>query len=483
MNNNAPLPLYVDLDGTVVRGDTLLETIVLVLRRQPWVFLLMLVWLFRGKTYFKTKLSDRALPSPHALVYHEAFVDFLRQQKQLHRRMYLYSAADERIVSSISAHLGLFDGHKGTQPMGDNMRGQAKLVAIERHAQEVGHTAWAYAGDSKVDLPIWRASQEVIAVSANDRLVKVLSGMGKPMQFFPGYRFSFYTWVRSLRLVQWAKNLLIFVPLLVSHSTAPDRWWLALIGFLALGFCASATYLINDLLDLGSDRQHRVKCNRPLAAGKIGIGAAICAAIVFLASGLLIGYALGPAFLKCLLLYCFVTLTYSMYLKRIALVDVLVLASLYSLRLFAGAAAVMLPLSNWLVAFSGFIFLSLALAKRCAELEEASDSAQTLSPGRGYQVQDLASLRSIGVASGLLSVLVLSLYIDSYNGRSLYADPAWLWGLCPLMLLWIMRIWLKVGRRQLHGEDPLQHAILDVWSWYILAAMGVLVMLAKGVMS
>ncbi len=481
MNISSQLPLYVDLDGTVVRGDTLLESALQILRRKPLLLLCMLGWLLRGKTYFKTQLANRMIPEPAALAYHEDFVAFLREQKSAGRLMYLYSAADERIVATVSQYLGLFDGYLGTRSTGNNLRGAAKLSAIQQHAKDAGHTQWAYAGDSKVDIPIWQASHEIVAVAANASVMRAVSNLGKPLRSFPGYAFSFRTWIRSLRLVQWAKNFLIFVPLLASHTSAPDRWLAAGLGFIALGLCASATYLINDLLDLGSDRQHRVKRSRPLAAGKISIPHALGAAVVLLTAGLWLASAIRLDFLALLCLYCVVTLSYSLHLKRIALVDVVILASLYSLRLFAGAAAVMLPLSNWLVAFSAFIFLSLALAKRCAELEEATEKSQSLSPGRGYLVEDLASLRSMGVASGLLSVLVLSLYIDSNNGRALYAQPAWLWGLCPLMMLWIMRIWQQVGRRQLQGEDPLQHALSDVWSWYILAAMAASVFMAKGV--
>jgi 4-hydroxybenzoate polyprenyltransferase len=481
VNTNPQLPLYVDLDGTVVRGDTLLESALQVLRRSPLLLISMLVWLCRGKIYFKTQLANHVVPSPEGLAYHEKFVDFLREQKGAGRLLYLYSAADERIVSAVSKHLGLFDGHLGTRALGSNLRGAAKLRAIEEHAKSAGHAKWAYAGDSRVDIPIWRASHEILAVAVTSTVLRSLTGMDKPLHVFPGHPFSLRTWVRSLRLVQWAKNLLIFVPLLASHTSAPDRWLAAGLGFIALGLCASATYLINDLLDLGSDRQHRVKRLRPLAAGKIPIPQAIGVAVIFLFVGLWLGSTIRADFAGLLGLYCVVTLSYSLHLKRIALVDVVVLASLYSLRLFAGAAAVMLPLSNWLVAFSAFIFLSLALAKRCAELEEATESPQSLSPGRGYLVEDLASLRTMGVASGLLSVLVLSLYIDSNNGRMLYAQPAWLWGLCPLMMLWIMRIWQQVGRRQLQGEDPLQHALSDAWSWYILAAMLASILMAKGV--
>jgi 4-hydroxybenzoate polyprenyltransferase len=225
---------------------------------------------------------------------------------------------------------------------------------------------------------------------------------------------------------------------------------------------------------------HRLKRLRPLAAGTLSIPGAVGLGAVMLVGAFVLALAVSAGFAGMLLLYTAITLAYSMRLKRLALVDVLVLAGLYTLRIGAGAVAAQVTPSNWLLAISMFLFLSLALVKRCAELEEiqATDDAQ-LAPGRGYQPRDLATLRGMGMASGFLAVMVLTLYIDSQNGRVQYAEPQWLWAAAPLLLLWIMRIWLKTGRRELHGEDPLQFALRDRFSWLTLALLAGVALLAS----
>jgi 4-hydroxybenzoate polyprenyltransferase len=280
------------------------------------------------------------------------------------------------------------------------------------------------------------------------------------------------TVLRAIRLKQWAKNALLFIPLLAAHATAAEAWGAVALGFVAFGLCASATYLFNDLLDLPSDRVHRLKRLRPLAAGTLSIAAAVGLGAAMLVLAFALALAVSPGFAAMLLLYTAITLAYSMYLKRLPLVDVLVLAALYTLRIGAGAVAAQVMPSNWLLAISVFLFLSLALVKRCAELEETiADEDTSLAPGRGYQPRDLPSLRGMGMSSGFLSVMVLTLYIDSQHGRAQYAQPEWLWAAAPVLLLWVMRIWLKTGRRELQGEDPLQFALRDYFSWLTVAML------------
>jgi 4-hydroxybenzoate polyprenyltransferase len=230
--------------------------------------------------------------------------------------------------------------------------------------------------------------------------------------------------------------------------------------------------LFNDLLDLPNDRVHRLKRHRPLASGAISIALAVVLGVVMMALAFGLALAVSGGFAAMLLAYTVTTLAYSLWLKRVALLDVLVLSGLYTLRIGAGGVAVSVAPSNWLLAISIFLFLSLALVKRCAELEELDGERADLTPGRGYQPRDLVSLRAMGLSSGFLAVLVLTLYIDSQNSQALYVQPEWLWGAAPVLLLWVMRIWLKTGRRELHGEDPLQFALRDPFSWVTLGVMG-----------
>ena len=325
---------------------------------------------------------------------------------------------------------------------------------------------------------MWAGAREAIVVNAPDGVLRELRRQHPQAREFAREPLTLKTVLKAIRLKQWAKNALLFIPLLTAHSLDPKAWGMMLLAFVSFGLCASATYLVNDLLDLPSDRVHRIKRRRPLAAGAIAIPSAVALGVAMIVAAFALAWVVSVGFTALLLLYTVVTLAYSMRLKRIPLIDVLVLSALYTLRIGAGAVAAGVDLSNWLLAISIFLFLSLALVKRCAELEELVDEDATLAPGRGYRANDLASLRAMGMSSGFMAVLVLALYIDSQNSRALYAHPDWLWAAAPVLLLWIMRIWLKTGRRELVGEDPLQFALRDPFSWGTVAVMGAIGLVA-----
>ncbi len=467
-------PLYVDLDGTLTLSDTLYESVMLFVRRHPLNLLRLLAWLLLGKAGFKHRLADAVRPDPARLPYNERFVQYLRDEHARGRTLVLASAADARIVSEIASHFRIFDDTLGTRggAGGPNLSRAHKRAAIETHARAAGHRQWAYAGNSRDDLNVWPGSAQAVAVNTPAGVLSALQQQHPGVRVFEREPLRLKTVLRAIRLKQWAKNALLFVPLLAAHSLDPQAWATVLVAFLAFGLCASATYLFNDLLDLPSDRVHRIKRNRPLASGALAIPVAVALGSVMIVLGFALSLAVSMGFAAMLLLYTVITLAYSLRLKRLALIDVLVLSGLYTLRIGAGAVAAQVELSNWLLAISLFLFLSLALVKRCAELEELDDEEAALAPGRGYQARDLVSLRAMGLASGFLAVMVLTLYIDSQKGREQYAQPEWLWGAAPLLLLWIMRIWLKTGRRELHGEDPLQFALRDGFSWLTVALMG-----------
>ena len=471
----ASAPLYVDLDGTLFPGDSLHESVLLLLRRNPLNLLRMLAWLLQGRLAFKRRVADAVLPDASTLPYDAGFLAWLRAERASGRRLVLATAADHRIAAAVAAYLEIFDDHLGSAEV--NLSGARKLEAIERHSGG----AFAYAGNAAVDLAVWSRSAEAVAVHAPAGVRRRLLALHPQARVFEAEPLRAATLLRAIRLTQWSKNVLVFVPLLAGHVTSAAAWGAALGAFLAFGLCASATYLVNDLLDLPNDRRHTHKRARPLAAGRLGVGAALGIAAALLAAGLAIGAAVSPLLALMLAGYLAITLAYSLHLKSRALLDVLVLAGLYTWRIAAGAVVAQVALSNWLLAFSMFVFLSLALVKRCAELEEMSDRELTRTPGRGYRLEDLPTLRGMGVASGFMAVLVLALYIESQNGRALYPHPLWLWALAPLLLAWMMRIWLKVGRRELHGEDPIAFALKDRGSWLTLLAMaGAAFMASRG---
>jgi 4-hydroxybenzoate polyprenyltransferase len=459
------LPLYVDLDGTLFPGDSLHESVLLLLRRNPLNLFRLLGWLLQGKLAFKRRVADEALPDASTLPYHASFLEFLRAERASGRRLVLASAADHRIGHDVAQHLGLFEDHIGSKDV--NLSGARKLSAIQQHS----NGPFAYAGNAAVDLEVWRGSAEAVAVNAPAEVSRRLKELHPQARIFERPSMSLRTLLKAIRLTQWSKNTLVFVPLLASHVTNAHTWVAVFAAFVAFGLCASATYLFNDLLDLPNDRRHAHKRWRPLAAGQLGIGQSLVMAALMLTAGLMLALAVSPALALMLLGYLVITVAYSLHLKSLALLDVLLLAGLYTWRIAAGAVVAQVPLSNWLLAFSLFLFLSLALVKRCAELEELNDTDATRTPGRGYRREDLATLRGMGVSSGFMAVLVLALYIESQNGRALYPQPLWLWALAPLLMAWMMRIWLKVARRELRGEDPIAFALKDRASWITLLAM------------
>ncbi len=478
----AAVPLYVDLDGTLVRTDTLHESILLLLRLSPWFLLRMIGWLLAGKAAFKRRVAAHVCPDPGTLPYHAPFLAWLRAERTAGRSLVLATAADARIAHAVADHLGLFDAVLASNDAesGINLSRRHKREAIEQHARAHGHASYAYAGNSQDDLAVWAGATAAVAVDTPTRVLSTLRTSHPQAMVFDSAPTTLGEVLKAIRLKQWAKNALLFVPLLAAHLWTPAAWLQVGWGFLAFGLCASATYLFNDLLDLPNDRRHTHKRHRPLAAARMGIGQAVAVMAVLLPAALVLAWWVSPMFLAVMLLYTALTLAYSFALKRVALLDVLLLSGLYTLRLGAGSVAAQVDLSNWLLAISLFLFLGLALVKRCAELEEVLlDTEVERARGRGYHQDDLPSLRTMGVASGYLTVMVLALYIDSQNGRELYAQPEWLWGVAPLLLWWNMRIWLKTGRRELKGDDPLQFALHDRFSWYTLAAMGVLGALAS----
>ena len=475
----APCSLYVDLDGTLTPTDTLHESALLAVRHQPLNLLRLLAWLPRGKAGFKRRLADTVRPDPATLPFNEDFLQFLRAERAKGRTLVLASAADARIVREVADHLGLFDDVLGTGAQGPNLSRAHKREAIAAHARAHGHDRWAYAGNSADDLSVWSGAHEAIAVNAPASVLRALQRQHPQAQVFARQPMSLRTVLRAIRLKQWSKNALLFVPLLAAHSLDPSAWGTAVVAFLSFGLCASATYLVNDLLDLPADRAHRIKRNRPLAAGRIAIPQAVGLGVLMIALAFWLACDVSAGFAAVLLLYTVTTLSYSIYLKRRPLIDVLVLAGLYTLRIGAGAVATHVDLSNWLLAISMFLFLSLALVKRCAELEELVAEDREPASGRGYQLRDLSSLRAMGMAAGFGAVMVLALYIDSQGSREHYRQPEWLWAAAPLALLWVMRIWLKTGRRELSGEDPLQFALRDGFTWLMVLLVGGIGLLAK----
>jgi 4-hydroxybenzoate polyprenyltransferase/phosphoserine phosphatase len=467
-------PLVVDLDGTLIRTDMLHESALRVLRNNPLDTLRIPYWLSQGKAVLKQNLADRTDFDPSSLPYNHDLLDWLKQQRAQGRKLILCTASDLSIATAISEYLGVFDevmASDGTT----NLAGKHKAKALE---QRFGHAGFDYAGNSSADLDVWQRARQAVIVNASADLATKAGAYCEVERVFPSPALGFTAWRRVLRVHQWLKNLLLFVPLLAAHQlTNLDAWLALILAFFSFSLCASSVYIVNDLLDLESDRQHPRKCNRPFASGLVPAWMGIVLAPLLLLSSLALAQHAGGTFLPWLLFYFVLTCAYSWGLKRLVLVDCLTLAMLYTLRIVAGAAAASMALSFWLLAFSVFLFLSLAFVKRYAELQEQLSNGKQKAHGRGYYTSDAPLAQMLGITSGYAAVLVLALYLNSDAVVQLYRTPEFVWGAVPVMLFWVSWMWMKAHRGEMH-DDPLIFAVKDKAS--LLAGVAFAAVLAIG---
>ncbi len=465
----APPPvLCVDLDGTLIRGNVLWECVLVLLKTRPIALLLLPFWLLAGRASLKRKLAARIHFDPGLLPYRPQVLDLLRQEKAAGRRIALATAADRKLAEAISSYLGLFNEvHASDGQL--NLKGTNKAAFL---AQRYAETGFEYVGDSAADLEVWRNARAAYVVGGEARAEQaaaVTQLKGAIIEPRAPFRASVRTWINALRGHHWAKNLLLFLPLALSHNLAVEPLLRTLGGFVLYGFCASGLYILNDLLDLHSDREHPWKKQRPFAAGEISIPEGLLASLILLSAALGLGFLLDAQFGLVLLGYAAFTMLYSLYLKKIALLDVFVLSSFYSFRILAGALISATPLSEWFLAFSMFFFLSLAMAKRYSELLHASDLVKGGNSGRGYHTGDREILLALGVGSSFSAVVIFSLYVQSREVRLLYSSPEFLLLLCPIVLYWLSRTWLLAHRGELK-EDPVTLAMRDPVSYGVALA-------------
>ena len=467
----AAVPLVVDIDGTLVHSDLLVESAFVLAKTSPQSLIKLPGWLRAGKATLKAEIAQRAELGIEQLPYNRPLIEYLHEEKAKGRRLILATAANEKYARQVAEHLQLFDTVLASDRQ-TNLAGDRKLAAIRR---EVGDAPFDYAADHEVDNAIWRHARKAVLVNASDKLERSAHDNYDVGASFPPEKRDWRIWTKALRVHQWAKNALIFVPLLAAHQYADFGMIMAaVLAFVAYSLLASSVYILNDLVDLGDDRQHPRKCERPFASGRIPILQGVIAIPVLLGAAVVIAAFLPPFFWAVLASYYALTLAYSLGLKQIALIDVLTLAALYTLRIIAGGAATGIPLSFWLLALSMSIFLSLAMAKRCTELLVMKEHSGDAPLGRGYIASDLPPLRSLGTAAGYTAVVILALYINSPDITNQYEHPARIWVLCPVVLYWISRIWLKTLRGQMH-DDPIVFAAKDNGS-RICVLLGALIM-------
>ena len=470
---NKDVPLAVDLDGTLVSTDLLWEGIFLLLKKNILFVFMLPVWLFSGKAYLKQQVADRVTLDAARLPYRAEFLNFLRAEHASGRILVLVTAAAEPLAKAVASELGIFNAVYSTSAA-KNLSATSKAdLLVERY----GRHGFDYAGNDREDLPVFDEARQAIVV-APDRAAAQFQKRTSS-QLFDAGKPTLRTYARMLRVHQWLKNLLVFVPATLAHDIVKLDVFIAVcLAFVAFSATASAIYIINDIIDLPVDRRHARKNQRPFASGQISIpfGLGVVALLLLLTA--FICFFLPPAFTLAIVTYLVFTTAYTFALKRMLLGDVICLAGLYSLRLLGGSAASHVPPSFWLMAFAMFFFLSLALAKRYVELDGAIATEMDRIAGRGYRPEDRDIVGQCGVAAAFTAALVLALYINSDAVKTLYTYPWLIWPLGPMVLYMNVRVWILAHRGDM-DDDPVLFMAKD-WRSQVVIALGAALLLVAG---
>jgi 4-hydroxybenzoate polyprenyltransferase/phosphoserine phosphatase len=460
-------PLCVDLDGTLVKSDTFVDSLMVLARRHPLSFFRTPFWALKGKAHLKSRVASLAALDVAHLPYNRPLLEYLRDEHEAGRKLYLATGADRALAQSVAAHLGIFDGVIASD--GEvNLTGNDKLRHLE---QRFASDGFDYVGNALPDLPLLKSAQRAFLANPDLRL----NGALKSRNITVSRKFidrlpAPVALAKALRVHQWVKNLLVFLPLLLAHTIHLGLVLTAVAAFFCFSFVASATYIFNDLLDLEADRVHLNKRKRVFAAGDLSVTTGLAVSFLLAALAFIVAARMEQKFLLFLLLYLVTTVAYSLVLKRIVLLDVVILAGLYTVRMVAGAAATSTSISPWLAAFSIFFFLSLAMVKRFSELQNLRMRGMNPTSARGYLLSDIEQLRSFGTSSAYASIVIFALYINGRDFTALYHHPSRMWLITPLMILWISRVWLLASRGLL-DEDPVIFALEDRMS--LLLCLGV----------
>ncbi|MBQ46939.1 MAG: hypothetical protein CMP10_05545 [Zetaproteobacteria bacterium] len=457
------VPLCVDLDGALSRTNLLLEAFFCLIKQNPFMLFRLTFWFFLDRAKFREKIFSNAKLSVDLVPWNYELIDWLREQKGQGRNLILLTGPCRLIADQVSDYFGFFDEVISHEDCA--LKGQAKSKFL---CDRFGIRQFAYIGQSMIDLYIWQQARSSVIVSSSAKINKYALTSSNVEKQLPGPGNPLRLVFKAIRVHQWPKNWLLFLPMILMHYY--DNWEVAysvLIGVLAFTLTSSSVYIVNDLLDLESDRRHPDKRNRPFASGRLSMSWGLVLAPSLLVIGMVFGSLVSADFLGVLLFYYLTTVVYSFWLKKVALIDVLVLAHLYTWRIFAGVVAIDEVFSTWLFMFAGFFFLSLALIKRYSELILTKENRKAANSRRGYAVEDIPQLVSFGTSSGYMSVLVLALYFHSDEVRILYHRPDLLWLTCPLLLYWISHMWLQAHRGYMHS-DPLIYAMKDKLSYLVM---------------
>ena len=465
------IPIVVDLDDTLARTDFFFESLLVFIKQNPINIFYAIYWLMlNDRAYLKSKIAQAVDIDVTTIPLNKPLIQWLGNKKKLGHEIILATATHRKYADDVANHVGLFNQVLATED-GFNLKGvnkEKKLIEL------FGLKGFIYVGDSKADLRVWRSAESAVLVGGSKQTKDELLKIARLQHEFPR-ALDKKVWFRAIRIHQWVKNFLLFVPLLTSHNlNDAGKLGLAITAFFAFSFCASAVYILNDFFDLNDDRKHRTKHQRAFASGDLSIikGGIVFSACMILS--LVLSILVSAKFLLIICIYFIATLLYSLYLKSQMMVDIILLAGLFTLRIIAGAVAIQVELSFWLLAFSMFIFLSLAIMKRYIELLAIKNThEQHTLKARGYYVSDINILSSLGTTCGCLAVLIMAFYVNSPDVIKLYSQQEILWLMCPLLLFWICRTWLKASRGNV-DDDPITFVIKDKVSW--ICAMLVLLL-------
>ena len=475
--NDDKIPLCVDLDGTLIHTDMMHEAIFLLLRRNIFFLFLLPFWMLKGKANLKAELAQRVMPNPGTMPFNNDLLEWLKSQKKAGRELVLATGSNEKYAHAIANHLSIFSTVEASN-------GETNLTNVNkanRLVERFGAGGFDYAGNDKDDITVWEQARQAIVVG-NVPAARRYANKNNALRFIDEFNQSrLKIWMKAIRIHQWLKNSLLFVPAILGSKFFEIESAVNLgLAFLAFSFCASAVYLLNDLIDIESDRHHKTKRNRPIAKGLISVPEAVVTAATLFTASCALALQLPPLFFIVLMLYFLATCAYSFFLKKMLLIDVLTLAGLFTVRVIAGAAAMSAPASTWLLAFCMFFFLGLALVKRFVEISNHLSQTTRKITGRGYQAADLETLGQAGLASGFAAVVVLALFIDSPSISQNYTYPELIWLVCPLVLYLQTRIWILARRGEMN-DDPVVFLMTD-WRSQIMIALGAALMLLSQIL-
>jgi 4-hydroxybenzoate polyprenyltransferase/phosphoserine phosphatase len=469
-------PICVDLDGTLVNTDTLVETLAIFIKKRPDALRKLPLWLLQGKHNFKRQIAKRVKIDPTLMPYNQEVLAYLKEMSEKGHDIYLVTGANQGVAASVAQYLGIFKGVYASSKK-VNLVGNAKAQLLNTI---FGEKNYIYLGNSSDDLAVWRNAKEAIVVNASSRVLNTAKNLTTVSRVIDKNRVKPKLWLKSIRIHQWTKNLLLLAPIFLANQHISFQHLLnGFLAFLSFSLVASAGYVFNDFLDINSDRKHKTKSARPFASGKVSLQLVPKMLAGLFLAGVGVSLLLPAGFTAIILLYFAATVSYTLWLKRIAIVDVISLAFFYSLRLYAGGEANSIDLSVWLFAFSSFFFLSLALIKRTSELKTSIDLKQAATLSRGYLIKDNKRIKFLGKLSGAMSILVLGYYIFSETAVEIYKQPWILFSVCALLGFWLARCWRLSEDGEL-DHDPVSFAIRDKISYIVAAGVALSWILARG---